>query len=220
MLSLYISSPTWLHRVPASVKLTVLAATSVVLLPANDAHFLGVTCLAFTAGFVSLGPAGRRRLGGVAKTAGFLALLIGIFQFAFSYSELGPVEAGRVALVSALRLLSLILLADLVSITTPTVAMLSVIRRFLSPLEKMGLSVQGLAVGVGLVIRMAGLLRERLTLVSQAIGARAGRRASIKAVAPLIRQLDPLNRQLAEALLSRELRQQTIQQSQCKTEQP
>ena len=208
MLSLYISYQTWLHQVPAGLKLLVLAATSVLLLPAESIGLLGVSCLALTAGFVGLGPPGRRRLIVLAKTAGLLALLIGVFQFCFSYLELGPVDAGRVALVSALRLLSLILLADLVSVTTPTAAMLNAIRRFLSPLEKMGLSVQRLAVGVGLMIRMAGLLRERLALVSQAIQARAGRRAGVEAIAPLIRQLGPLNRQLAEALYARQLRGQ------------
>jgi biotin transport system permease protein len=218
MLSLYISSPTWLHRVRPGFKLVALAAASVVLLPTNDVDLLGASCLAFTAGFVSLGPPGRRRLWGLAKTAGLLALLIGVFQFVFSYSELGLVDAGRVALVSALRLLSLILLADLVSVTTPTAAMLNAIRRFLRPLENMGLSVQKLAVGVGLVIRMAGLLRERLTLVTQAIQARTGKRSGVKAVAPLIRQLGPLNRQLAEALYARQLRgrpphQQTTRQT-------
>jgi biotin transport system permease protein len=206
VLSLYISSPTWLHRLRPGLKLVALAAASVVLLPTNDVDLLGASCLAFTAGFVSLGPPGRRRLWGLAKTAGLLALLIGVFQFVFSYSELGLVDAGRFALVSAFRLMSLILLADLVSITTPIAAMLNAIRRFLSPLGNMGLSVQRLAVGVGLMVRMAGLLRERLALVSQAIQARTGRRAGVKAVAPLIRQLGPMNRQLAEALYARQLR--------------
>jgi biotin transport system permease protein len=220
MLSLYISSSTWLHRIHAGLKLSTLAVVSVLLLPADDVGLLGASCLAFTAGFVSLGPPGRRRLVALIKTAGLLALLIGVFQFAFSYSELGLVDAGRFALVSALRLVSLILLADLVSITTPTAAMLKAIRRLLSPLGTMGLSVQRLAVGVGLMIRMAGLLRERLALVSQAIQARTGRRAGVKAVLPLVRQLGPLNRQLAEALLSRELRQQPIRSSQRVTEKP
>ena len=206
MLSLYISSPTWLHRTHTGLKLSALAAASVLLLPADDIGLLGASCLTFTAGFASLGPPGRRRLWGLVKTAGLLALLIGVFQFAFLFSELGLVDAGRVALVSVLKLLSLILLADLVSVTTPTAAMLNAIRRLLSPLEKMGLSVQRLAVGIGLMIRMAGLLRERLALASQAIQARAGRRAGVKAVAPLIRQLGPLNQQLAEALYARQLR--------------
>jgi biotin transport system permease protein len=208
MLSLYISYQTWLHRIHAGLKLSALATASILLLPADDIRLLVASCLAFTAGFVSLGPPGRRRLWGLTKTAGLLATLIGGFQFAFLFSELGPVDAGRVALVSALRLLSLILLADLVSVTTPTAAMLSAIRRFLSPLEKMGLSVQRLAVGVGLMIRMASLLRERLALVSQAIQARTRRKTGVKAVAPLIRQLGPLNRQLAEALYARQLRGQ------------
>jgi biotin transport system permease protein len=208
MLNLYISPQTWLHRVPAGLKLTALALTSILLLPVNGVYLLGASCLVFTVGFVSLGPPGRRRLLELAKTAGLLALLIGTFQFAFSYSGLGLVGAGQVALVSAFRLLSLILLADLVSVTTPTAAMLSAIHRFLSPWEAIGLSAQRLAVGVGLVIRMAGLLRERLTLMSQGIQARTGRRAGVKAVPPLIRQLGPLNRQLAEALYARQLRGQ------------
>jgi biotin transport system permease protein len=220
MLNLYISSRTWLHHVPAGLKLIFLAAASVLFLPTDDIGLLGASCLAFTAGFVSLGLPGRRRFWGLVKTAGLLAVLIGVFQFVFWSSELRPVEAGQVALISALRLLSLILLADLVSVTTPTAAMLSAIRRFLSPMEAIGLSVQRLAVGVGLVIRMAGLLRERLALVSQAIQARTGERSGIKTVTPLIRQLNPLNRQLAEALLARELRQQPIQSSQHKTERP
>ena len=206
LLSLYISYPTWLHHVPAGLKLIFLAATSVLLLPADSIGLLGVSCLAFTVGFASLGPPGRRRLWGLVKTAGLLALLIGGFQFAFSFSDLGPVDAGQVALVSALRLLSLILLADLVSVTTPTAAMLNAIRRFLSHLETMDLSVHRLAVGVGLMIRMASLLRERLALVSQAIQARTGRGAGVKVVPLLIRQLGPLNRQLAEALYARQLR--------------
>jgi biotin transport system permease protein len=206
LLSLYISSPTWFHRIHAGLKLSALAAASVLLLPADDIGLLGASCLAFTAGFVSLGPPGRKRLWGLTKTAGLLALLIGVFQFVFSYSELGLVDAGRVALVSALRLMSLILLADLVSITTPIAAMLNAIRRFLRPLETMGLSVQKLAVVVGLMVRMAGLLRERLALVSQAIQAKTGRRVGVRAVAPLIRQLGPMNRQLAEALYARQLR--------------
>jgi biotin transport system permease protein len=163
-------------------------------------------CLIFLIGYVGLGLPGCRRLAELTKTVGLLAVLIGLFQFSLSLLELGRVEAGRIALVSALRLMSLILLADLVSIATPTAAMLNAIRRFLSPLEKMGLSVQRLAVGVGLMIRMAGLLRERLALVSQAIQARTGQKTGVKAVAPLIRQLGPLNRQLAEALYARQLR--------------
>jgi biotin transport system permease protein len=218
MLSLYISSPTWFHHVPASLKLVFLATASVLLLPADDIGLLGASCLAFTAGFVSLGPPGRRRFWRLVKTAGLLAVLIGASQFVFWSSELRPVEAGQVALISALRLLSLILLADLVSVTTTTVAMLNAIRRFLSPLETIGLSVQRLAIGVGLMVRMAGLLRERLALVSQAIQARTGKRSGVKAVAPLIRQLGPLNRQLAEALYARQLRgrpphQQTTRQT-------
>ena len=42
MISLYISQKTWLHRVPASVKLLALAAISIVVLPVGNVLFLAL----------------------------------------------------------------------------------------------------------------------------------------------------------------------------------
>lgn len=206
MLSLYISSPTWLHAVPASLKLTALAAASVLLLPATQLGWLFGTCVLSAAGFLSLGAPGHRRFVWLIKTAGALALLVGVFQSLFSLQEAGPDAAIHAAAMSALRLLGLVLLADLVSVTTPMAELLRVIHWLLAPLQLVGVSIKKLELSIGLMIRTAALLNQRREAVTQAIRARTSKRVGLRLIAPLVRQLGPQNRQLAEALYSRQLR--------------
>ena len=209
MLSLYISSPTWLHRMPAGLKLTALAVASVLLLPATELGWLLSACVFSASGFLSLGAPGKRRLTHLIKTAGALALLIGVFQFLFSLQDTGYEAAFHAAAVSALRLLSLVLLADLVSVTTPMADLLQAIRWVLAPLQWLGVSVRKLELSIGLMIRMATLLNQRREAVTQALLARTSKRVGLRAIAPLVRQLGPQNRQLAEALYARALRSQS-----------
>lgn len=206
MLSLYISSPTWLHTAPAGLKLTALAATSVLLLPATHLGWLLGASIFSAAGFLSLGAPGQRRLVCLIKTAGALALLIGVFQFLFSLQEAGYETAVHAALVSALRLLSLVLLADLVSVTTPMAELLRAIHWLLAPLQLLGVSIKKLELSMGLMIRMAAMLNQRREAVTQAIKARTSKRVGLRLIAPLVRQIGPQNRQLAEALYARALR--------------
>ncbi len=209
MLSLYISSPTWLHRVPAGVKLTTLGAASVLLLPATQLGWLLGACVLGVTAFLSLGAPGQRRLACLVKTAGALALLIGVFQFLFSLQDTGYKAAFHAAAVSAMRLLSLVLLADLVSVTTPTGELLRAIHWLLAPLQLLGVSIKKLELSIGLMIRLAALLNQRREAVNQAMKARTKKRVGLRAIAPLIRQLGPQNRQLAEALYARTLRSQS-----------
>jgi biotin transport system permease protein len=209
MLSLYISSSTWLHAVPAGLKLTALAAASVLLLPATELGWLFGVCVLSSAGFLSLGAPGKRRLVCLIKTAGVLALMIGVFQFFFSVQDTGYEAAIHAATVSALRLLSLVLLADLVSVTTPMAELLGAIHWLLAPLRLLGVSNKKLELSIGLMIRMATLLNQRREAVAQAIKARTSQCVGLRLIAPLVRQLGPQNRQLAEALYARTLRSQS-----------
>ena len=206
MLSLYLSKPTWLHRIRPGTKLLLLAVASVALLPTQDLRLLISVSLLAVMGYLSLGAAGRRRLGLLLKTAGLLAGLIGLVQFAIVYPESGWRLASEMALVSALRLLALIMLADLVSLTTPITDMLAVFRRALQPLGSLGVSVESLTLLVGLVIRVTGLVQQRLQTIQDAYRARFGQPAGLHAAAPLVRQVLQTNAQLAEALQARVLR--------------
>lgn len=206
MLSLYISQPTWLHRLPPSLKLVGLAAASVALLPAQNLTVLIAVTLAACLGFVSLGLPGYRRLVGVLKTAGLLAAFIGFFQFLVVAREVGSLQALVTATTSSLRLLSLVLLADLISVTTPLSKMLDVIGGLLAPLKTLGVKSQRLSLVVGMMIRSASLLRHLFQNAGDAYRARSGKSAGIGIVAPVVRQAVSANLLLAEALQSRALR--------------
>ena len=206
MLSLYISRDTWLHRLPPSLKLTGLAAASVALLPAQNLTVLIAVTLSACLSFLSLAQPGYRRLVAVLKTAGLLAALVGFFQFLVVIREVSPHQALVTAAVSALRLLSLVLLADLISVTTPLSQMLDVIGSLLRPLRTLGVKSKRLSLVVGMMIRSASLLRELFQTTGDAYRARSGKSAGISIVAPVVRQAANANLLLAEALQSRALR--------------
>ncbi len=206
MLSLYISQDTWLHGVPAGWKLGILAVSSVALLPTENAAVLMVTTVLGIAGFLSLGGPGHRRLANLLRTAGLLAGLIGLFQFVVAVGELGPREALLTAMSSALRLMSLVLIADLMSVTTPLGKMLNVMKTLLGPLKALGVKTERLALVVGLVVRSASLLSHYFQTIRDAYRARVGKSAGIRIVAPLIRQTAHANQAIADSLASRRLR--------------
>ena len=208
MLSLYLSESSWLHRVRPGIKLLVLAMASMALLPSMSLVLLLTVGLLAVLGYVSLLAPGRRRLVVLLKTAGLLAGLVGVFQFGLVYPSSGLVLAGELALVSALRLLALVMLADLVSVTTPITEMLAVFRRILAPLDRLGVSPDTLTLLVGLLIRATSLIHQRLQTIQDAYRVRCGGSAGIRAVAPLVRQTFEANHRLAEALEARSLRVQ------------
>ncbi len=208
MLSLYLSEPSWLHRVRPGVKLLVLAVASMALLPSTSLVLLLTVSLLAVLGYLSLLAPGRRRLVILLKTAGLLAGLVGVFQFGLVYPSSGLVLAGELALVSALRLLALVMLADLVSVTTPITEMLAVFRRILAPLDRLGMSTDTLTLLVGLLIRATSLIHQRLQTIQDAYRVRCGGSAGIRAMAPLVRQTFEANHRLAEALEARSLRVQ------------
>ncbi len=206
MLSLYISQSTWLHRLPPSLKLVGLAAASVALLPAQHLTVLIAATLFTSSGFLSLGKPGYRRLVDVLKTAGLLAAFIGFFQFLVVVREVGSLQAVVTATASSLRLLSLVLLADLISVTTPLSKMLKVIEGLLGLLTTLGVKSQRLSLVVGMMIRSASLLRQLFQTAGDAYRARSGKSAGIGIVAPVVRQAVSANLLLAEAFQSRALR--------------
>ena len=206
MLSLYLSRVTWLHRIPAEWKLVSLAIASVALLPTQSATVLMVATVLGIAGFLSLGRPGRRRLANLLRTAGLLAAFIGLFQFIVVAGELGPRDALLAAIISVLRLLSLVLLADLISVTTPLGKMLNVMGKLLGPLKLLGVGTGRLALVVGLMVRSASLHRQHFQTMADAYRARVGKSGGIRVIVPLIRQAVNANQAMADTLTSRRLR--------------
>ena len=204
MLTLYISQPTWLHTQPAGRKLLILAAASIGLLPISSPTVASVALLGVMALYASLGDVGVKRLIQSLPTLAWLMAFIAGAQI-FIASLQGTVDSAllaRVAVAMA-KLATLVLLAELVTITTPLQALLAAIEPVLRPLKLFGLSSQRLALGMGLLIRMATLQRGTWVQLQQAYRARGVSRPGMRLLAQSVRAGLRQADQMAQALNAR-----------------
>lgn len=195
MLSLYHDARTPVHAVPAGAKLIVLATTGTALFfvtsPVWLAVALGVVLALYALARIPWRATGRQ----VLAIAPFL-VLIAIAQLMFT----GWVSA---VLVSE-RILTLVLLANLVTLTTRTSAMIDTIERALGPLRPLGVRPERVGLLVAMTIRFIPVIREQAELVRAAQRARGIERSTAFLVPLLIRTLRMADN-LGEALDARGL---------------
>jgi biotin transport system permease protein len=188
MLTLYISQPTWLHTRPAGQKLLALAVTSVGLLPVTDLAIASAVLLCVVLLYFSLGVAGLRRLKQSFKTLAWLIAFIAGAQVLLA-SVQGSLSSPLLinVAVAMMKLATLVLLAELVTITTPLQALFAAIEPLLRPLRLLGLSSERLALGIGLFIRLASLQRSTWLQLKQAYQVRGVQRPRLRLIAPSLR---------------------------------
>jgi biotin transport system permease protein len=207
MLTLHISQNTWLHARPAGQKLLALALASIGLLPISSWPLAGVALLGVIALYASLGRVGLRRLGQSVKALTSLVVFIAGAQVLIA-SVQGNLNNDLFAsiAVAMLKLATLVLLAELVTITTPLQALLAAIEPLLRPLSLLGLSSERLALGAGLLIRMASLQRGTWQQLRQAYQVRGVQRPGLRLIAPSLRaglrQADHMARALSARRVS------------------
>ena len=194
MMSLFIAKQTWLHRWPAGMKLALLAAMSLLVLPISDWRWLAIGCWALMAVYLSFGDVGRHR---VVALRGVLLLIaiLGVFQ-----AMLMTWQAG---FLYALRIVFMVLLADLVSMTTPMQAMLRIMMGILKPLQIFGINTERLALAVALMIRLISILFAQWRAQHSAWAARSPRRRSVRLLIPFITQALRHTDLTAEVLMAR-----------------
>lgn len=194
MRSLYSAQSTWMHAVPAWVKLAVLSVCGTMLVLVERPVYLFAACAVVLLVFASLGtPAWRRvrMLGGVAIAGG----LIVIFHWA-----LGTTVQG---VVSALRLASAATLALMLTLTTRFEDLLAVMEAVMRPLKRFGVPTERVALGLGLMLRFAENFYVQWQRLDDAHRARTGRGGGLRLLAPLtIRTLQTADR-VADALAAR-----------------
>ncbi|MGJ7507688.1 energy-coupling factor transporter transmembrane component T family protein [Variovorax sp. GT1P44] len=194
MRSLYSAQATWLHAIPAWVKLALLSVCGTLLVLVHRPSYLAVACIAALLVFVSLGqPAWRRMrmLGGVAIAGG---LIVG-FHWALGTPWLGA--------ASALRLASAATLALMLTLTTRFEDLLAVLEAVLHPLQRLGVPTGRIALGLGLMLRFAENFYAQWRRLDDAYRARTGRGGGLRLLAPLtIRTLQTAER-VADALTAR-----------------
>ncbi|MFC9995653.1 energy-coupling factor transporter transmembrane component T family protein [Nocardia sp. NPDC127526] len=180
MLSLYHPARTPVHDVPAGTKLLVLAAAGTALFFVSSIPWLAVA-LAVVLGLYALARipwrmTARQTLG----LAPFLALIM-LAQLIFT--------GWQAAVVVGERLLTLVLLANLVTLTTRTSAMIDTIERVLGPLRPLGVRPERVGLLVAMTIRFIPVIREQAELVRSAQRARGIERSTVFLVPLLIRTL-------------------------------
>lgn len=194
MLSLYLGTPTWLHRVPAGAKLLVLSACGTLLLFVADPAWLAAACALACLGFLSLGRGAWRRLRLLRGVVVAAVLIAGFHAWA------GTPALG---IASALRLVTAIVLATMLTLTTRFDDLLDVMETVLRPLQALGLPAGRIALALGLVLRFVENFQSTWSRLDDAHRARTGRAGGWRLVAPLVIRTLQTAERVAEALAVR-----------------
>ena len=209
MLSLYLSHPSWLHRLPASSKLIALVIASVLLLPMQHLGLLTASACMALGAYLSLGRPGLRRLGQLGKTLGPMVLILAALQWISIVISLGMDRGSLLGLQAAAvtvgRLLTLVLLADLVTLSTPTQDLLQALSPVLSPFRRLGLPSEKIRLAIGLMLRWVSLLQTQWENTKTAFVARGCPRPQTRLIAPVVAGAGRTAQQLAEALAARQV---------------
>jgi biotin transport system permease protein len=194
MKSLYSDTPTWLHRVPASLKLLSLLVLSLTLFGMQGLDALVALSVLSAGMFASLGHVARRvkpLLTGLAVACGLL--------IAF-HAWMGQVHVGS---VTVLRLLSATLLGLALTLTTRPSDLLEVFEKVLAPLRIVGISPERLSLRLALMLRFVEHFFALWQKLDDAHRLRTGKAGGFKILAPLTLQMLMAARRVADALFVR-----------------
>ncbi|MFX0542982.1 energy-coupling factor transporter transmembrane component T family protein [Roseovarius sp. S4756] len=195
MISLTSPVETRAHHWPAGAKLAALCAATMVLFamgsaPGHAAAFVGMLALYAAPGAVFF------RSGMVRLRVLWPFLAIILIWHAVTAT---PVQGA----VIALRLLTAVGLANLVTITTRLSDMIAVVRWLAAPLRRFGVETRALELGIALVIRFTPMLADKGAALRLAWRARSARRPGWRIVTPFaLCAIDDAER-VADALKAR-----------------
>lgn len=194
MLTSGVAGQTWLHRVPAGVKLGGLGVANLMLLLISDGRILAGAVAIVALIYVGLGRAGLARLALLRPLLPLLAIVGGL------QAASGGWGAGAVVIF---RLLAMLLLADLVSMTTTMSAMMEALTPAFRLLRPLGARPRKLALAVALVLRFVPVLLMRWRAREEAWRARTHRRVPPRLIAAFVTDILQLADRVAEALEAR-----------------
>ena len=177
MLTLTISERTWAHPVPVGWKLLFLLGLTVVLYPISDLSVLagGLTSATFLA--ATLGWNVVRR-----SLKMLVPLMVVVLLVLLYHVIVGRLAAG---IGVALKLLTLIGVANLVTMTSRLDDMFELIMFLLTPLERLGFRPEVPALAFALVLRFVPVLIQKGRCISDAWKCRSPRRLSWPVLVPL-----------------------------------
>jgi biotin transport system permease protein len=194
MLALYIHDDSVLHRLPAGAKILIVMAVSAALVLVSSPVIL----LGLTAGIGGLYVVARLPLAAIAAALKPVLVIAGVI-FALQFMLAGWSEAAA----SLLRILTLVLLASLVTLTTRLSDMLDTLTRAARPLAAFGLSPPKLALAISLTIRFIPAILQDWQEIQRARIARGARRVSFFGAGPVIIKVLRMTDALGDAIAAR-----------------
>lgn len=189
--SLYSEHHTWLHRVPAGVKLLLFTLLGSLQYAMDSVGALGVSAALCALVFVSLG----RAVLPARKLVLSLLLACGLI-LAFHTWLRQPV----LGLVSVLRLMGASLLGIALTLTTRSGDLLQVLERLLSPLQRLGVRTERLALQLAMMLRFTAHFFVVWKRLDDAHRVRTGKAAGLRVLAPLTIQMLVSARRVADTL--------------------
>ena len=189
--SLYSEHRSWLHGVPASVKLLLFALLGTAQYATNKVTLLGAGALVCILLFASLGRAilPARKLLASLLLASLLILAFHVFM-----------KQAVLGWISVLRLLSASLLGIALTLTTRSTDLLDVLERLLSPLQKLGIKTERLALQLAMMLRFTEHFFVVWTRLNEAHRLRTGKAGGLRLLAPLTIQMLTSARRVADTL--------------------
>lgn len=195
MLSLALPYRTWAHRLPAAVKFGLLAVAMIALMRIGSLAGQGAAVLVVAALTASLGRRAIRQSLVTLRPLVWIVAVILLWDTAQGRFQLG--------VVFGLRVLAMVGLANLVTLTTPLPEIVALIEWLAQPLARLGISPRVPAISVALVIRFVPVLRARHDILAEAWRARSARKPRMKLLAPLTFSLLDDADHMADALRAR-----------------
>ena len=189
--SLYSEHRSWLHGVPAAVKLLLFALLGTAQYWTSNLTVLAVGAFASILLFISLGRAvlpARKLVASVMLAS----LLILAFHTYMQQAALGW--------ISVLRLLSASLLGIALTLTTRTGDLLDVLERLLSPLQRIGIKTERLALQLAMMLRFTEHFFVVWKRLDDAHRLRTGKAGGLSLLAPLTIQMLTSARRVADTL--------------------
>lgn len=191
MESFFSEHQTWLHRISASIKLLVFATMGTALFLLDSPTGLTVSALACCLLLASLG-----RAANPARKLLISILLAGLLVLAF-HAYMGQPTVG---MVSALRLFSASVLGISLTLTTHSKELLSVFEHLLSPLGRIGIRTERLALQLAMMLRFTEHFFVVWKRLNDAHRIRTGKSGGLRILAPLTIQMLISARRVADTL--------------------
>jgi biotin transport system permease protein len=189
--SLYSEHRSWLHGVPAAIKLLLFALLGTAQYATHSLTGLAVGAIASILLFASLGRAvlpARKLVASVLLAS----LLILAFHTYLQQAALGW--------ISTLRLVSASLLGIALTLTTRSGDLLNVLERLLSPLQRLGLKTERLALQLAMMLRFTEHFFVVWKRLDDAHRLRTGKAGGLRLLAPLTIQMLLSARRVADTL--------------------